>query len=1153
MIRRSTLIMVEIVLALVAALAIGAGLAWWRLSQGPVELGFLRAQLQQEFSAAREGRPVGLNRVELAWAPRGALELRAVDVTFEDGRGGVLSRSEEARIEVSVLPLLLGRIRLERAEFSGGALTFTRRVDGAVLVAFGPEGAPPDIIIPPPPPNETLEERVARVLDSMAETFRPVGAGGGLRGLSVRNASLAIVDQGGGGRWTASDANLELERDGRSLVFSAAASLEGAGGAAPANLRITTDTRFSAAIVEFGAENARPRALLSPAALGPFAGLDAPLTANISIGLDRAAGVNRFEGEAVLGSGSVDMAGERVSIDGGRFRGRYDIASDELIIDELALGGDQTRISGDIRVRDVSAILRAAPNEPANFSVTLPSMTMEVPSAFARPLSLTEVDVSGAIVSAERMLRMTRIRARVGDAVLQASGRLYWGEAGADGRVRPGVELTGAVEGALDATSVVAMWPIGLGESARSYLARALEGGRITDATVRLDIRPEDVAAGVYRQEAVDARFNVDAGVFRFVQTMSPVTDVRGSAVLRGNSFTLTVPSARMNSLALSNARVVLPRLKPRGAMATVTAHVEGDARHLLEVLAQEPIGMGDSIPVDIASASGRGAFNLTIQRPMLAEVSREDWRFQVDGSIRDFAGTMSERRVALSQGQLSVRGDHRAVTVSGPIRAGDSRLEQVRWTEHLARGSRAGYSDYTLAGDFDANDLVRLGYDVARYARGRVGVSVSGRGRGFDVDNARIDIDLTAAAVESPWSFWSKRAGVPASARLAVERQRDGGLAFTEIDARGAGLLAQGRVLVARDQRLIEADFPRLVIEGRSDARINAARSEDGGLDVSVRGSMFDVAPFMDAREPATQSAVQTAARVEPPLRASVIVDRLKMRGGATLSDARVNLATQRGALATLIVDGRTPGNGGFSLALGPRSEDPQGRIRFRTDNAGFAVAALTGAENVVGGRASANGTWRSGPPSSATFTVRMEGFEVVRLPAMARLLSSAGSLTGLVEMLNGDGIGFSLLEAQMSYANDRLSFTEGSMRGPSLGLTATGAYNIERDDLDVDGVVAPSPALNLSMLGEIPVLGNLIVSRRGEGVFGMTYSINGPAESPRVGVNPVSALTPGILRRIFEPIPERQPSAAPVEPPAPAGQQGALAPVEQEQAALP
>jgi hypothetical protein len=238
----------------------------------------------------------------------------------------------------------------------------------------------------------------------------------------------------------------------------------------------------------------------------------------------------------------------------------------------------------------------------------------------------------------------------------------------------------------------------------------------------------------------------------------------------------------------------------------------------------------------------------------------------------------------------------------------------------------------------------------------------------------------------------------------------------------------------------------------------------------------------------------------------------------------------------------------------LGPRSEDPQGRIRFQSDDAGFAVAALTGADNVVGGSARAEGAYRGGVGATARFNVRMDGFQVVRLPAMARLLSSAGSLTGLVEMLNGDGISFSVMEAQMTYANERLAFSEGSMRGPSLGLTASGAYNIERDDLDVDGVVAPSPTLNLSMLGEIPVLGNLLVSRRGEGVFGMTYSINGPAATPRVGVNPVSALTPGILRRIFEPLPQREDAPVEVEPQAPpAGQQGTVAPTELEQAALP
>jgi hypothetical protein len=117
-------------------------------------------------------------------------------------------------------------------------------------------------------------------------------------------------------------------------------------------------------------------------------------------------------------------------------------------------------------------------------------------------------------------------------------------------------------------------------------------------------------------------------------------------------------------------------------------------------------------------------------------------------------------------------------------------------------------------------------------------------------------------------------------------------------------------------------------------------------------------------------------------------------------------------------------------------------------------------------------------------------------------------------------------------------------------LGLTGTGAYDIRTDNLDVDGVVAPSPGLN-SMLGNLPIVGNLFVSRHGEGVFGMTYSINGHAAQPHVMVNPVSALTPGILRRIFEPV--HRPSSADTPSASASGGARAAPQADDEKAANP
>jgi uncharacterized protein YhdP len=145
------------------------------------------------------------------------------------------------------------------------------------------------------------------------------------------------------------------------------------------------------------------------------------------------------------------------------------------------------------------------------------------------------------------------------------------------------------------------------------------------------------------------------------------------------------------------------------------------------------------------------------------------------------------------------------------------------------------------------------------------------------------------------------------------------------------------------------------------------------------------------------------------------------------------------------------------------------------------------------------------------------------------------------MVDMLNGEGIAFSGAEAPMTIDGGKVWLAETRAAGPSLGITVKGDIALADGKLNLDGVVVPSYGLN-SILGGVPVLGPILTSRQGEGIVGMTYSIKGPAENARVGVNPLSALTPGILRRIFEPwAPAAGPPAVPAQPAqAPAAQGG-------------
>ncbi|HKU64520.1 MAG TPA: AsmA-like C-terminal region-containing protein, partial [Rhizomicrobium sp.] len=121
----------------------------------------------------------------------------------------------------------------------------------------------------------------------------------------------------------------------------------------------------------------------------------------------------------------------------------------------------------------------------------------------------------------------------------------------------------------------------------------------------------------------------------------------------------------------------------------------------------------------------------------------------------------------------------------------------------------------------------------------------------------------------------------------------------------------------------------------------------------------------------------------------------------------------------------------------------------------------------------------------------------------------------------------------------------------GRGIGASADGYIDRPHNSLALKGTLVPAYGLN-SVLSNIPLLGDLLASKKGEGIFGVTYSMTGNAEQPNISTNPLSMLTPGILRRIFEghiPTAANAPSNAPAskaqpQEPAPKPQTQAPAP---------
>jgi hypothetical protein len=171
-----------------------------------------------------------------------------------------------------------------------------------------------------------------------------------------------------------------------------------------------------------------------------------------------------------------------------------------------------------------------------------------------------------------------------------------------------------------------------------------------------------------------------------------------------------------------------------------------------------------------------------------------------------------------------------------------------------------------------------------------------------------------------------------------------------------------------------------------------------------------------------------------------------------------------------------------------------------------------------VVGGKLSVDGQL-SEIAGKRTLTAHVEGenYTLVRAPLMARILA-VPSLTGFASMLSGSGLPFMILRGDFVYSGSRLTLERLLAWGEALGFTANGWVDLDRDWLELQGTVAPAYALN-AILGQVPLIGPLL-GGGSQGLFAANFALSGATADPKVSVNPLSALAPGVLRQLFAPI---------------------------------
>ncbi|MGL4291568.1 MAG: DUF3971 domain-containing protein, partial [Phreatobacter sp.] len=156
-------------------------------------------------------------------------------------------------------------------------------------------------------------------------------------------------------------------------------------------------------------------------------------------------------------------------------------------------------------------------------------------------------------------------------------------------------------------------------------------------------------------------------------------------------------------------------------------------------------------------------------------------------------------------------------------------------------------------------------------------------------------------------------------------------------------------------------------------------------------------------------------------------------------------------------------------------------------------------------------DGTIREGNIEITNFAIRGDR-------AISGMVAAAGEAPGASRSQQpNDAFAFSRLRAGFTRADGKVTVSDGLLWGAAIGATVEGEFDPGRNQLRLRGTYVPAYALN-NLFARIPVLGFFLGGAPDEGVIGITYEIAGQVSQPRLTVNPLSAVAPGFLRKMFE-----------------------------------
>jgi hypothetical protein len=1084
-IAKAGLIAAEIAgVAVAAVLGLAAFIAW-RAQSGPVDLGWAAPVFKSAANAAafdgavRRIGDISLEKLD----DKGGWRLTLTEVRLGKAKSEATASVPLIAADLYPRDFFSGKAGPRRVVFDGPEMRVVRRADRRIKFDFG----------------EASGERT-NVIASLTggAYFREA-----FERAELRRVRINFVDEGSGRTWRGENASASLARTpgGYDAALDATFDISGA----PASVAFKADYAVGADLINATLD-------LKSAPVGDLVALfyDAPPDLFTSLVSGRAG--LRVKGDGTVtasaidltaGAGTARLGGAPVAVETIGVRAAFDPKKNAFDIERAsvvsALGkGDVSGAAQLFLIEGSRKIERIA------FDLNGADIVVAPPGLFPAPLTVETAAAKGDYKIAARALDLESLAAS-SDGLALSGGFSLAPEAGKS----PAVKGALKIDGAIGVARLVSIWPERLAQGARKFVSERIGAGTFSALDFTINLPAGAVGAdGVVPDDAMALAFNAAGAVVEYAPGMTPLRGVSGRGVLRGNSFRFDAEQGEANGVAISEGLVDIPVIAPKGELAHFSFRAVGDAENIMTVLAQPPLAILKETKLTPSQFKGPIDARVKISRPNLSVAPPGAYRYE--GTARFSAARVdavfNDVDLENASGVLTLRTEGLAVKGKGALASAPVSFD---WRQRFYGGGDKTYLALEGVANSEAADL--FGVPSRQLLQGDVGFKLTAKGDLNAFRTIYVEADFAKAALLVDRLDWLKPVGVPAAGRASIAFGAEG-LGLKNILVEGEGLRIEGEASFLPGGALASASLPVFKLDGAADLSLSATRSPAGALMTTATGRYLNAGPMV------REIVEGGGGGGEPAAELTARIEQLDLRNGASWRDASLDYRRAGGAIELLSLSAIGAGQKTLSVTMRPSGEGAMTdqSVDARTEDLGAFMTGVFGVTSIRGGQGQLTLDLSAAEGRPRPGALEASGVRVVNAPILAKIFA-AGSLTGLADLVNGDGIELSSASANFSLDKGVVRVSEARATGPSVGMTAQGAFGVGAGEFDLSGAVAPAYGVN-SILGRTPLIGDLFVNREGEGLLALAYTIDGPAAEPRVTVNPLSALAPGVLRRMFE-----------------------------------